>query len=53
MLLGAIINQKPVQTSRRYVNWDKILSVSDYQNVVNLVYLGILGMEKEISDACG
>lgn len=53
MLLGAIINQKPVQTSRRYVNWDKILSVSDYQNVVNLVYLGILGLEKEISEACG
>ena len=53
MLLGAIINQKPVQTSRRYVNWDKILSISDYQNVVNLVYLGILGLEKEISEACG
>lgn len=53
ILLGAIINQKPVQTSRRYVNWEKVLSVSDYQNVINLVYLGILGLEKEISEACG
>ena len=53
ILLGAIINQKPVQTSRRYVNWEKVLSISDYQNVINLVYLGILGLEKEISEACG
>lgn len=52
ILLGAIINQKPVQTSRRYVNWEKVLSISDYQNVINLVYLGILGLEKEISEAC-
>lgn len=53
MLLGAIINQKPVQSLRRSVNWEKILSVSDYQNVINLVYLGILGLEKEISEECG
>lgn len=52
MLLGTIINQKPVQSLRRSVNWEKILSVSDYQNVINLVYLGVLGLEKEISDEC-
>ncbi len=52
MLLGAIINQRPVQSLRRAVNWEKILSVSDYQNVINLIYLGILGLEKEISDEC-
>ncbi len=53
MLLRAIINQQPVQSLRRSVNWEKILSVSDYQKVVNLVYLGILGLEKEISEECG
>lgn len=53
MLLEAIINQKPVQALRRYVNWERILSVSDYQNIVGLVYLGTLGIEKEISEECG
>ena len=52
MLLEAIINQKPVQSLKRYVNWERILSVSDYQNIVGLVYLGILGIEKEISEEC-
>lgn len=52
MLLEAIINQKPVQSLRRYVNWERILSVSDYQNIVGLVYLGTLGIEKEISEEC-
>lgn len=53
MLLEAIINQKPIQALRRYVNWERILSVSEYQNVVGLVYLGTLGIEKEISEECG
>lgn len=53
MLLEAIINQKPVHKLRRYVNWERILSVSDYQNIAGLVYLGTLGIEKEISEECG
>ncbi len=52
MLLAAIINQKPVQLLRRHVSWEKILKISDYQNVVNIVYLGILGIEKVISEEC-
>lgn len=52
MLLAAIINQKPVQLLRRHISWEKILKISDYQNVINIVYLGILGMEKVISEDC-
>lgn len=52
MLLKSIINQSPIQLLRRSVNWERILSVSDYQNVMNLVYMGILGLEKEISEEC-
>lgn len=53
MLLKAIINQTPVQSLRRPVNWERIISVSDYQNVINLVYRGSLGLEKEMSEDCG
>lgn len=52
MLLASIINQKPVQLLRRHINWEKILKISDYQNVINIVYLGILGIEKVISEEC-
>ncbi|HCT91181.1 MAG TPA: hypothetical protein DF613_07365 [Lachnospiraceae bacterium] len=52
MLLTAIINQKTLQPPRRYVKWETVLKVSDYQNVINIVYLGILGIEKEISEEC-
>ncbi len=52
MLLAAIINQKTLQPPRRYIKWETVLKVSDYQNVINIVYLGILGIEKEISEEC-
>lgn len=52
MLLTAILDQKPVQTLRRYVRWETILEVADYQNVINLVYPGMLGIEKDISEDC-
>lgn len=52
MLLTAIINQKTLQPPRRYVKWETVLKVSDYQKVISIVYLGILGVEKEISEEC-
>lgn len=52
MLLTAIINQKPVQTLRRHVRWETILGVADYQDVLNLTYVAMLGIEKEISKDC-
>ena len=52
MLLTAIINQKTLQPPRRYVKWETVLKVSDYQKVISIVYLGILGIEKEISEEC-
>lgn len=52
MLLTAIINQKTLQPPRRYVKWETVLKVSDYQKVINIIYLGILGIEKEISEEC-
>lgn len=52
MLLSAIINQKPVQTLRRHVRWETISDIADYQNIVSLLYFGMLGVEKEISEDC-
>lgn len=52
MLLAAIINQKTLQPPRRYVKWETVFKASDYQNVISMVYLGILGIEKEISEEC-
>lgn len=52
MLLTAIINQTPVQTLRRRVRWEVISDIADYQNVTGLLYLGMLGVEKEISEDC-
>lgn len=51
-MLTAIINQEPVQTLRKRLRWDTVLDVSDYQNVVNIVYVGLLGIEKDISEEC-
>lgn len=34
------------------MRWDTVLDVSDYQNVVNIVYVGLLGIEKDISEEC-
>lgn len=52
ILLAAIVNQNPVQKSRKAVRWETILKVSDFHNITNLIYLGSLGVEKEISEDC-
>lgn len=52
ILLAAIINQKPIQTLRKRMRWETLLDVSDYQDVVSIVYIGLLGIEKEISEEC-
>lgn len=49
-MLTAIINQKPVQRLRKRLGWDLVFDVSDYQNIVNIVYIGLLGIEKDISE---
>lgn len=49
-MLTAIINQKPVQKLRKRLGWDIVFDVSDYQDVVNIVYIGLLGIEKDISE---
>ena len=52
ILLKAIINQEPLQVPRRHINWEAILKVSDFQNIISIVYHAILGLEKEISEEC-
>ena len=49
-MLTAIINQKPVQRLRKRLGWDLVFDVSDYQNIINIVYIGLLGIEKDISE---
>ena len=48
ILLAAIINQKPIQSMRKHVRWESVLDVSDYQEIVNIVYVGLLGIEKTV-----
>lgn len=50
LLLAAVINQKPVQRLKRAVRWETILKVSDFHNIINIIYLGTLGMKKDISE---
>ncbi len=52
ILLAAIINQKPIQSMRKHVRWESVLDVSEYQEIVNIVYVGLLGIEKNISEDC-
>ena len=52
ILLKAIINQESVQVPRRHIDWEAILKVSDFQNIISIVYHAILGLEKEISEEC-
>lgn len=52
ILLTAIVNQNPVQKLRKSVSWETILKLSDFHNITNIIYLGSLGIEKEISEDC-
>lgn len=50
MLLAAIINQDKIKNPRRQLNWETLLKVADYQNIVVPIYCGMLGVEKEVAD---
>lgn len=52
ILLTTIINQKPLQSMRKHVRWESVLDVSEYQEIVNIIYVGLLGIEKNISEDC-
>lgn len=52
ILMAAIINQKSVQAPRRHIQWETILRAADLQKIISVIYLGILGLEKEISEDC-
>ena len=52
IVLAAIVNQNPVQNLRKSVSWETILKLSDFHNITNIIYLGSLGVEKEISEDC-
>ena len=52
ILLAAVVNQNPVQKARRAVRWENILKLSDFHNITNIIYLGSLGIEKDISEDC-
>lgn len=46
MLLKAVINQHPVPMLRKAINWEVLLKECDFHNVLSIVYLGALGVEK-------
>lgn len=52
MLLTAIINQSEIKVLRKQVDWDEILKISDFHHILSVVYYGMLGIEKEISEEC-
>lgn len=52
ILLAAVVNQSPVQKLRRAVRWETILKLSDFHNITNIIYLGSMGIEKDISEDC-
>lgn len=49
-MLNSVINQKPAQTVRRQVNWNTVLKISDFHNVISIVYHAMLGIPKEVSE---
>lgn len=52
MLLTSIVNQSEIKVIRKQVDWDEILKISDFHNVLGVIYYGMLGIEKEISEDC-
>lgn len=52
MLLSAIINQSQIKVIRKQVDWDEVLKISDFHNVLGVTYYGMIGIEKDISEEC-
>lgn len=49
VLLAAIVNQDKIKNPRRQVNWETILKLAEYHYIVNPIYYGMLGIEKEVT----
>lgn len=52
ILLKDVINERPVQSLKRRINWETMLKTCDYQNISNPVYFGMIGIEKNITADC-
>lgn len=50
MLLTAVLNQTPIRSIRKQLDWEELLKISDFHNVLNVVYYGILGVQKDASE---
>ena len=50
ILLKAVLEQTPVKNTQKRINWEKVLRISDFQNIVNIVHYGMLGIEKNVSE---
>ncbi len=50
ILLTAIMNQKTVPLPGKRIHWENIIKVSEFHNIANIIYLGALGIKKEISE---
>lgn len=52
MLLASVINQTQIKVLRKRVDWEAILKISDFQDIITPIYYGILGLEKDASEEC-
>lgn len=49
-MVEAICNGHEVPQKVRYVDWEQVYKLADYHKVANLIYLGLIGMEIDITD---
>lgn len=49
-MIEAICNGYEVPQKVRYVDWEQVYKLADYHKVANLIYLGLMGMEVDITD---
>lgn len=52
MLMTAVINQTTIMNVRTHVNWDEVLKISDFHNILSVVYYGMIAIEKNASKEC-
>lgn len=49
-MIEAICSGHEVPQKVRYVDWDNVYKLADYHKVANLIYVGLIGMEIDITD---
>lgn len=49
-IISSVINQTEMPRTVRNLRWEYVYRLADYHNVANVVYYGVLGLEKDISD---